>query len=339
MKVAVLGSGSWGTALSKVLVDNGHETMLWGIEAEVIQEINDHHTNHKYLKEAQLPAKLKASLSLEECCQTAELILLVLPTKAIRSVCDQLTPILSSMNHPPLIVHATKGIELETELRISQVIEACLSADAYQDIVVLSGPSHAEEVAVEDLTTITAASKNPEAARRVQEVFMNDYFRVYTNRDIVGVELGGALKNIIALAAGILAGLGYGDNAKAALITRGLAEMTRLGVKLGADPLTFSGLSGVGDLIVTCTSVHSRNWQAGKLFAQGYNLDQVVDRVQMIVEGITTTQVAYQLAREYQVEMPITQAVYQLVYQDAPLREGIVNLMTREGKSLSLIHI
>ena len=221
------------------------------------------------------------------------------------------------------------------------MIEEEIPRQDYQDLVVLSGPSHAEEVARHDLTTVTAACPNLQAAEKVQALFKNHYFRIYTNTDVVGVEMGAALKNIIALGAGVLAGAGYGDNAKAALVTRGLAEISRMGIKLGADPLTFVGLSGVGDLVVTCTSPHSRNWQAGNLLAKGYSKEAIEEEIQMVVEGIATCQSAYELAKESGIEMPITEALYGLIYEGAQVKEGLLRLMTRDGKqeaSLSQAH-
>lgn len=332
MKVTVLGTGSWGTALAKVLAENNHEVLIWGRDKRVVEEINQGHTNHRYLKKTHLPATLVATADFEAAIQRAEAILIVIPTHAMREIVQRIEAVLQDQSTKPLIVHATKGLEPHTHLRMTQVIEAVLKGQGYPEPVVLSGPSHAEEVARRDLTTVTAASENLKVAQKVQAIFMNQYFRVYTNQDVLGVELGAALKNIIALGAGILVGLGYGDNAKAGLVTRGLAEITRLGVKLGADPLTFLGLSGVGDLVVTCTSPHSRNWQAGNLLAQGLTKEEVAQEIDMVVEGITTTAVAYDLANEEQVEMPITNAIYSALYQGVPVREAVEGLMLREGK-------
>lgn len=331
MRIAVLGSGSWGTALAKVLGENQHEVTLWGRDDSLASEINQTQINSRYLPQIKLPEAIKATTSLSEAIEAAELILVVIPTNAIRPVMTQVNSLLAKADQP-IIAHATKGLEQDSQLRISQVIEAVLDSEHYKDLVVLSGPSHAEEVAQKDLTTVTAASNSLEAAKIVQSVFMNEYFRVYTNTDVIGVEVGAALKNIIALGAGLLAGLGYGDNAKAALITRGLAEISRLGVKMGADPLTFSGLSGVGDLIVTCTSPHSRNWQAGKLIAQGLSLEEIFEEIHMVVEGILTCQVAYELAQEFDIEMPITEALYRKLYEEASVEESLRGLMMREGK-------
>lgn len=332
MRVAILGSGSWGSALAKVLADNHHSVTLWGIESKVIDEINQDKSNHRYLSDFKFPDKVTACSDLTLAVKEREVILFAVPTQVIRGVAQDLSDFLKSQNSKPVLIHVSKGLEQGTHLRISQVIEEVIARELYQDLVVLSGPSHAEEVAREDLTTITAASKSLQAAEFVQELFMNHYFRVYTNTDVIGVELGAALKNIIALGAGVLNGLGYGDNAKAGLITRGLAEISRLGIEVGADPLTFAGLSGVGDLIVTCTSVHSRNFQAGQLLAQGYTAEEVAEKVQMVVEGIFTCKAAYELAQDYQVEMPITQGLYSVLYQGADIKQLMGQLMTRTGK-------
>ena len=341
MKIAVLGSGSWGTALGQVLAENGHEVVLWGREDYLADEINQAHTNSHFLPGINLPTTIVATTDLKAALDQATVLLFVLPTKAIRSVARQVASYLSQSDAQPLLVHATKGLEQGTHLRVSQMIEAEIPRPDYQDLVVLSGPSHAEEVARHDLTTVTAACPNLQAAEKVQALFKNHYFRIYTNTDVVGVEMGAALKNIIALGAGVLAGAGYGDNAKAALVTRGLAEISRMGIKLGADPLTFVGLSGVGDLVVTCTSPHSRNWQAGNLLAKGYSKEAIEEEIQMVVEGIATCQSAYELAKESGIEMPITEALYGLIYEGAQVKEGLLRLMTRDGKqeaSLSQAH-
>ena len=292
-RVAVVGAGSWGTALAMVLADNGHEVRLWGHKREQINEINEYHTNKKYLPEIYLPESIIGFYDLAEALAGVHTIILAVPTKAIREVTSKINSI---VQEPLTIVHVSKGIEPDTSLRISEMIEQEMSPEHLESVVVLSGPSHAEEVSLRHPTTVTASSKNMKAAERIQDLFINQNFRVYTNPDIIGVEIGGALKNIIALAAGITDGLGYGDNAKAALITRGLAEIARLGMKMGASPLTFSGLTGIGDLIVTCTSVHSRNWRAGNMLGRGHNLQEVLDNMGMVVEGVRTTKAAKQLA-------------------------------------------
>ncbi|WP_210365520.1 NAD(P)H-dependent glycerol-3-phosphate dehydrogenase [Bacillus sp. REN3] len=328
-KVAVLGAGSWGTALAMVLADNGHEVRLWGHNPVQIDEINQFHTNKKYLPEIELPSGIIGYSSLKEALEGIETVILAVPTKAIREVLGKMAEVYMQ---PLLIVHVSKGIEPDTLMRISEMIEEEASPEMLQGIVVLSGPSHAEEVSLRHPTTVTVSSKNMEYAEKIQDLFINNHFRVYTNADLIGVEIGGALKNIIALAAGISDGLGYGDNAKSALITRGLAEIARLGVKMGASPLTFSGLTGIGDLIVTCTSVHSRNWRAGNLLGRGHNLEEVLENMGMVVEGVRTTKAAYQLAREFEVKMPITDALYDILFNGVNPKDAVDDLMTRQKK-------
>lgn len=325
-KITVVGAGSWGTALAMVLADNGLEVRLWSHNPEQIIEINDHHTNEKYLSGIELPLGIIGYSSLEDSLDHVDTIILAVPAKAIREVLQKIIPF---RTEPLTIVHVSKGIEPDTLLRISEMIEEEIPADLLKDVVVLSGPSHAEEVSRRNITTVAVSSSNMEAAERVQDLFINSYFRVYTNPDVVGVEIGGALKNIIALAAGITDGLGYGDNAKAALMTRGLAEIARLGTKMGASPLTFSGLAGIGDLIVTCTSVHSRNWRAGNLLGKGHKLQEVLDNMGMVVEGVRTTKAAFQLAEKYKVKMPITTALHNVLFQDADVKGEVAGLMSR----------
>ncbi|MBS5820511.1 MAG: NAD(P)H-dependent glycerol-3-phosphate dehydrogenase [Enterococcus gilvus] len=327
-KVAVLGPGSWGTALAQVLAENGHEVKIWGNHEAQIDEINTYHTNRHYLPDLKIPESIKGEKSLKEAVKDADAVLFVVPTKAIRSVAQEFAKV---SENKPVIVHASKGLEQDTHKRISEVLTEEIPEAHRQGIVVLSGPSHAEEVAVHDITTITAASEEEQLASYVQKLFMNDYLRIYTNPDVIGVETGAALKNIIALGAGALAGLSYGDDAKAAIMTRGLAEISRLGVAMGANPLTFIGLSGVGDLIVTCTSVHSRNWRAGNLLGKGKKLDEVLDNMGMIVEGVSTTKAAKELADSMNVSMPITEMIYDVLYNDKDVRQACRDLMTREG--------
>lgn len=325
-KITVIGAGSWGTALAMVLADNGLEVRLWGHKKSQIEEINTNHTNESYLPGVQLPEAIVGYSSLSEALQEINTIILAVPTKAIREV---LQKIIAEDPKQLTIVHVSKGIEPDTLMRISEMIEEEMPAELLNDVVVLSGPSHAEEVSRRQITTVTVSSKNMAAAERIQDLFINSNFRVYTNPDIVGVEIGGALKNIIAIAAGITNGLGYGDNAKAALMTRGLAEIARLGTKMGASPLTFSGLAGIGDLIVTCTSVHSRNWRAGELLGKGHSLNEVLENMGMVVEGVRTTKAAYQLAQKYNVKMPITTALHNVLFSNASPKEEVDALMTR----------
>ncbi len=329
-KVTVLGAGSWGTALAMVLANNDHDCLLWSHREDQATEITTNHTNKKYLPETILPTNLKATSDFQQAIQHANVIVIAVPTKAIREVCQNMLPFLAEKK---LFVHVSKGIEPDSLKRISEMIAEELSEDVTEAIVVLSGPSHAEEVVLKHPTTITVASENMVAAEKVQDLFMNKSFRVYTNDDVIGVEIGAALKNVIALAAGIVDGLGYGDNAKAALITRGLAEISRLGISLGAQPYTFSGLTGMGDLIVTCTSVHSRNWRAGNMLGKGATLDTVLEEMGMVVEGVRTTKAAYQLATKQQVDMPITEALYSVLFEQVNPKEAVDILMHRTKKN------
>lgn len=329
-KIAVLGPGSWGTALAQVLAENGHDVRIWGNVAEQIDEINQFHTNKRYLPDLVLPEFIRGTKTMEECIDQVDAVLFVVPTKAMRPVAKEFAALCKNQ---PLIIHASKGLEQGSHKRISEVLMEEIPAEKRKGVVVLSGPSHAEEVAVHDITTITAASEVLENAEYVQDLFMNNYFRIYTNEDVIGVETGAALKNIIALGAGAIHGLGFGDNAKAAIMTRGLAEISRLGVAMGANPLTFIGLSGVGDLIVTCTSVHSRNWRAGNLLGEGHDLDEVLENMGMIVEGVSTTKAAYELAEQMNIEMPITEAIYQVLYEKKDVKQAAKDIMLRDGKT------
>lgn len=329
-KVTVLGAGSWGTALAMVLANNEHDCLLWSHREDQATEITTNHTNKKYLPETILPTNLNATSDFQQAIQHANVIVIAVPTKAIREVCQNMLPFLAEKK---LFVHVSKGIEPDSLKRISEMIAEELSVDVTEAIVVLSGPSHAEEVVLKHPTTITVASENMVAAEKVQDLFMNKSFRVYTNDDVIGVEIGAALKNVIALAAGIVDGLGYGDNAKAALITRGLAEISRLGISLGAQPYTFSGLTGMGDLIVTCTSVHSRNWRAGNMLGKGATLNTVLEEMGMVVEGVRTTKAAYQLATKQQVDMPITEALYSVLFEQVNPKEAVDILMHRTKKN------
>lgn len=329
-KIAILGPGSWGTALAQVLNDNGHQVCLWGDSQEQIDEINQKHTNTRYFKDIVIDEKIKATTDLKEALKDVNAILFVVPTKVTRLVAKQVA---ETLDHKVIMIHASKGLEPGTHERLSTVISEEVPAELRSEIVVVSGPSHAEETIVRDITLITAASRDLEAAKYVQALFSNHYFRLYTNSDVIGVETAGALKNIIAVGAGALHGLGYGDNAKAAVITRGLAEITRLGVKLGADPLTYSGLSGVGDLIVTGTSVHSRNWRAGDALGRGEKLEDIERNMGMVIEGISTTKVAYEIAQELGVYMPITTAIYKSIYEGAGIKESILGMMSNEFRS------
>lgn len=328
-KISVIGAGSWGTALAFVLAENHHDCVIWTRREEQAREINGDHTNERYLPGAVLPGNLASTSELTAAVHHADVIVLAVPTAAMREICRDIQ---SLLDKPALFVHVSKGIEPDSLKRISQIIEDEIDESVRTGIVVLSGPSHAEEVILRHPTTVAAASFSKEQAERVQDMFMNQYFRVYTNHDVIGVELGGALKNVIALAAGISDGLGYGDNAKAALITRGLTEITRLGVQMGADQKTFSGLTGLGDLVVTCTSVHSRNWKAGNLLGKGQSLAKVSSEMGMVIEGVRTTKAAHQLASHFDASMPLTEALYSVLFEEIPPKQAVDQLMTRDKK-------
>lgn len=328
-KIAVLGPGSWGTALAQVLSENGHEVKIWGNNPAQIDEINTYHTNRHYLPDIKIPENIVAVKDISEAIKDADAVLFVVPTKAMRVVAQEFA---QNVKNQPILIHASKGLEQGTHKRISEILVEEIPEANRKAVVVLSGPSHAEEVAVHDITTITAASEDEQAAKYVQDLFMNDYFRIYTNDDVIGVETGAALKNIIAIGAGAIAGLGFGDDAKAAIMTRGLAEISRLGVAMGANPLTFIGLSGVGDLIVTCTSVHSRNWRAGNLLGKGHSLDEVLDNMGMIVEGVSTTKAAMELAERLNIDMPITETIYSVLYEGNDIKQAAKDIMLRDAK-------
>lgn len=328
-KVTVLVAGSWGTALAFVLAENGHRTVLWTRSEQQAAEINEQHTNHKYLPGVRLPDHLKATSDMQEALQDASAVVIVSPSAHMREIVRKAAPYIST---DTLVVHATKGFEKNTLKRMSQVIADELPHYDAEKICVLSGPSHAEEVSNRCPTTVVVASQDVQAAEQAQDLFINSYFRVYTNPDLLGVEIGGALKNIIALGAGMSDGLGFGDNAKAALLTRGLAEITRLGIAMDANPLTFAGLSGIGDLVVTCTSRHSRNWRAGYEIARGKSAEEVLQEMGMVVEGIQTTKAAYQLSQEYGVRMPITSELHAVLFSGKSPKTAVEDLMGR-GKT------
>ncbi|AIQ64645.1 glycerol-3-phosphate dehydrogenase [Paenibacillus stellifer] len=328
-KVALLVAGSWGTALATVLAANHPQVHMWTRNPGQAEEINLKHTNDHYLPGIVLPDNIVATTSMEEAVTGAKAVVIVAPSSGMREVSRSLK---AYWKEDMLCVHATKGFETETMKRMSTVIAEELGCDEGR-IVVLSGPSHAEEVVRHCPTTVVVASQSEKEAVRAQDLFMNNDFRVYTNRDLVGVELAGALKNIIALGAGMSDGLGYGDNAKAALITRGIAEISRIGQELGANPMTFAGLAGIGDLVVTATSQHSRNWRAGSMLGQGCPLQEVLDSMGMVVEGIRTTQAAYSIATKLGVQMPITDQIYHVLFQGRSPRDAVEALMGRDPKA------
>ncbi|MFD0694849.1 NAD(P)H-dependent glycerol-3-phosphate dehydrogenase [Paenibacillus sp. GCM10027628] len=325
-KVSVLVAGSWGTALASVLADNGKQVLLWSRNEEQVREINEKHTNSRFLQDIELSPLIVATSSLQEATQDADAILMVVPSSGMREVAAQIRPFLKK---DTLIIHATKGFETGTLKRMTEVLASELPQIDADRIVVLSGPSHAEEVILKLPTTVVVAAQNLEAAEAAQDLLINSYFRVYTNPDVTGVEVGGALKNIIGLGAGLTDGLGFGDNAKAALLTRGLAEIARLGTAMGANALTFSGLAGIGDLIATGASKHSRNWRAGYKLAQGLPLDVVLEEIGMVVEGVKTTKAAYELSRSFQVTMPITDELYNVLFAGKSPKLAAQDLMGR----------
>ncbi len=327
LSVAIIGAGSWGSALSIVLNSNGHTVHLWMRSSKQLQEIKTTGKNQKYLKDVTIPDTIKLSNDLKATIKDKAVVLLSVPTQSVREVLKKIKPWLRK---DQLVINVAKGLETQTKLRISEIIKQELGE---QPCVVLSGPSHAEEASRGMPTTVVSTSKDKKWAEFVQDLFSNDYFRVYTNPDIVGVELGGSLKNVIAFGAGISDGLGYGDNAKAALMTRGIREIARLGEAMGAEISTFSGLSGIGDLIVTCTSMHSRNRRAGILIGQGKSFEETLEEVGMVVEGIKTTESAYELSKFYNIEMPITEQIYDVIYKGVEPKEAVIQLMSRRKKN------
>lgn len=322
--ISVIGAGSWGSALALVLSNKGYNVCMWTLNQNQCDELNTLHTNKVYLKDVTFPKSLVVTTDLKEATKNKEFIVLAVPSQAIRSVCTQIKDF---VDNTQIIVNVAKGLEKNSLLRLSEVVKEVLPNNKF---VALSGPSHAEEVAKDIPTTLVASSNDQDASKKVQDLFMTSKLRIYTNDDLVGVELGGALKNIIAFGAGISDGIGLGDNSKAALITRGIREISRLGVSMGAKESTFSGLTGIGDLIVTCTSMHSRNRKAGMLIGQGKTLDETLKEVNMVVEGIVATEVAYEVSKKLNVEMPITTAIYNTLYNGVDPTEAINNLMMRE---------
>lgn len=327
MKIGVLGAGTWGMALARMLSNDGYDVMVFSVLESEIDEL-DRTRVHKNLPGMVIPNEIVFTKDIEKVCTDKDVLVFAVPSVYVRSTCEKAKPYIRENQ---IIVDVAKGIEADTLYTMSQVIEDVL--DNKVKVVALSGPTHAEEVAKDMPTTIVSASKDKEAARLVQDIFMNTCMRVYTNDDVLGVELCGALKNIIALAAGISTGLGYGDNAKAAIITRGMVEMTRLGLAMGANKDTFPGLAGIGDLIVTCTSVHSRNNRCGMLIGQGKKVDEAIREVGMVVEGINALPAAMRLIDKYHVEMPIISMVNEVVNNNIDPESAVNKLMEREKKN------
>ncbi len=326
MKVAVIGGGSFGTAASILLGNKGYKINLWDRKKDLVEEIRTSRRNKRYLPSAGIPDTVEVEEDIIRSVANADAIVLTVPSHAIRDICKMLN---GNINESQVLISLAKGIEQGTYKRMSEIIEELFPNNP---VGVLSGPSHAEEVSKNIPTTVISSSKNIETAEYIQDLFITPEFRVYTNLDIVGVELGGAVKNIIALAAGISDGLEYGDNTKAALMTRGIAEIARLGTALGAKTLTFAGISGIGDLIVTCTSMHSRNRRAGILIGRGKTVEEAVNEVKMVVEGINTTKSVYELSQKIGIEMPITSELYKILYEGKGPRDAVFDLMLRDKR-------
>ena len=325
-KVAILGAGSWGTALAVLLHNNGHEVVLWSARGLEIDTLRNKRENISKLPGVKLPKEMEITTDLEKSLDGPDVAVLAVPSPFTRSTSHRMAPLVKDGQ---IIVNVAKGVEEKTLMTLSEIIEEEIPN---ANVCVLSGPSHAEEVGRGIPTTCVISAKSRETAEYLQGIFMSPVFRVYTTPDILGVELGAALKNVIALAAGAADGLGYGDNTKAALITRGIAEIARLGVKMGANIETFYGLSGMGDLIVTCASVHSRNRKAGYLIGQGYTMEAAMDEVKMIVEGVYSAKAAKGLAEKYDVEIPIISEINKVLFEGKSAEEAVGDLMIRDKK-------
>ena len=326
--VSVLGAGTWGIALAAALATNGHDVTVWSAIAEEIHLLSQLRT-HKNLPGMRVPPQVKFTLEIDTACAGADLLVFAVPSVFVAETAKKAAEFIPD---GAVIADVAKGLEEGTHMTLTEVIDREVGTGRTR-LVALSGPTHAEEVALKLPTTIVAASRDEEAAKFVQNIFSNDFIRVYTNDDIKGIELSGALKNIIALAAGISNGLGYGDNAKAAIVTRGIAEITRLGIKMGCKFETFSGLAGIGDLVVTCTSQHSRNNRAGYLIGKGYSVKEATAQVGMVVEGLNALPAAIDLSRSVGVELPICEAVYSVVTGECSAGEILQHLMERKLKS------
>ena len=325
--VGVIGAGSWGTALSVLLHDNGHQVTIWSIDAQEVEMLTKEREHLKKLPGVKLSEDMRVTGNLEETVRGKDFLVLAVPSVFTRSTARKIAPFVSGGQ---IIVDVAKCIEESTLMTLSQQIEEEIPQ---ADVAVLSGPSHAEEVGRKLPTTCVVGAKKRRTAEYLQEMFTSKVFRVYTSPDVLGIEIGGALKNVIALAAGIADGLGYGDNTKAALITRGIAEIARLGVKMGGKIQTFSGLTGIGDLIVTCASVHSRNRKAGYLMGQGKSMQEAMDEVQMVVEGVYSAKAAARLAEKYEVSMPIVEEINKVLFEGLPPAQAVDGLMLREMRS------
>ena len=328
-KVAVIGAGSWGTTLANLLVEKGCEVDLWVREEEVYHQINEEHINRIFLPDMPLDPRLNPVRSYEEALADKELVLVVVPSHVFREVLNHMKPYLHSET---TVMTANKGIENESLMTMSQVAEEVLPKEYMEQYACLAGPSFAKEVYQKHPTAVTIGCRDMRHGERIQQLFHTEYFRVYLSQDVVGVELGGALKNVIAIAAGTATGLNFGYNSLAALMTRGLAEITRLGVAMGAIPLTFAGLAGMGDLVLTCTGELSRNRTVGVKIGQGMKLDEIINSMAMVAEGVKTSVSAYNLGMKMGVDMPIITQVYQILYHGKDPKQAVIDVMTRELK-------
>lgn len=329
-KIGVIGAGSWGTTLADLLAKKRHEVTLWAYEPELVEEMARTRVNTLFLPDVQLCTDLSFTNSLDEVVSGKDLLLFVVPSQVLRPV---LTSILAKIPPGALIISASKGIERGSLLLVSQIYEQVLPHDLFRKFAALSGPSFAREVAREMPTAVVAAAADESVAQQVQKTFSTEFFRVYTNNDVTGVELGGAIKNVIAIAAGISDGLGFGSNTRAALITRGLTEISRLGRAMGAQGATFAGLAGMGDLVLTCTGDLSRNRSVGIKIGEGRRLADILAEMRMVAEGVQTTESTYHLAEKLKVTMPIIRSMYQILYEDKPARDAVIELMTRDLKA------
>ncbi len=323
-KVGIIGGGSWGTAIAILLGKKGYPVEMWLRNTEQCEKINKTRENTKYLPGVIIPSNVDIKNDIEEVIADSKVLVLAVPTQSVR---ETLKKAKKYIKEDQTIVNLAKGIENDSLYRVSEIVKEELPQVKY---AILSGPSHAEEVAKDIPTAVVVASEKKEIAEYIQDVFMSPKFRVYTSPDVIGVELGGAIKNVIALGAGISDGLGYGDNTKAALMNRGIVEIARLGEKMGAAQKSFAGLSGIGDLIVTCTSMHSRNRRAGIKIGQGMSMQEAVNSIGMVVEGIKTSKSAYKLAKKMDVRMPIIEEIYGVLYEDHDVRNSVLNLMLRD---------
>lgn len=326
IKVSVLGAGSWGTALAILLANNGHEVTLWSVLEPEVTMLKTNREQLDKLPGVKLPDNINVTLDVKEACSNHDLIVFAVASPFVRSTAKLVAPYIEGNQ---TIVNVAKGIEEATLSTLSDILKEEIPN---ADIAVLSGPSHAEEVSRGIPTTCVVGAESKKTAYFIQDIFMSDKFRVYTSPDIIGIELGGSLKNVIALAAGIADGLGFGDNTKAALMTRGIAEMSRLGITMGGKMETFAGLSGVGDLIVTCTSKHSRNRSAGYLMGQGYSMDEAMEKVHQVVEGVYSAKAALALAKKYDIQMPIVEQICQVLFENKPAKDAVDDLLLRDKR-------